>query len=137
MNEQSSGWPLVKEVIKYGLTREGFLANAIAHMIIFTCSSPEVDRPDLEITLSPFTATKSIDIKKLDKTPGVFMSCVPLRPRSRGQTQIRSADIRDHPAIAPNYLHDEADQQVSVNHRCATAVIFKDPGYWDVSVPRS
>src|SRR5579863_8660580 len=114
MNERSSGWPLVKEAIRYGLTREGFLANAIAHMIIFTRSSPEVDRPDLEISLSPFTATKSIDIKKLDKTPGVFMSCVPLRPRSRGQTHIRSADIRDYPAIAPNYLHDEADQQVTL-----------------------
>jgi choline dehydrogenase len=114
MNERSSGWPLVKEAVKYGLTGEGFLANAVAHMIIFTRSSPDVDRPDLEITLSPFTATKAVDLKKLDKTPGVFMSCVPLRPRSRGHVHIRSGNARDYPAIAPNYLHDEADQQVAI-----------------------
>lgn len=114
MNERSSGWPLVGQAIKYGLTGEGLLGNAIAHMIIFTRSSPDVDRPDLEITLSPFTATKAIDFKKLDKTPGVFMSCVPLRPRSRGHVHICSADVRDHPAIAPNYLHDEADQRVAI-----------------------
>jgi len=114
MNERSSGWPLVKEAIKYAFTREGFLANAVTHMVIFTRSSPEVERPDLEVMLTPFTATKSTDFKSLDKTPGIFMSCVPLRPRSRGHVHIQSADVRDAPIIAPHYLHDEADQRVAV-----------------------
>ena len=114
MNERSSGLPLVGQVVKYVFTQEGLLAGAIAHMIIFTRSSPEVDRPDLEITLTPFTATKSTEFKQLDKTPGVFMSCVPIRPRSRGSVHIQSRDVRDHPVIAPNYLHDEADQKVTI-----------------------
>lgn len=114
MNERSSGWPLVKEAIKYAFTREGLLANAVAHMIIFTRSSPDVDRPDLEITLTPFTATKATDFKKLDKIPGIFMSCVPLRPRSRGHVHIQSSDAREQPLIAPNYLHDEVDQKVTI-----------------------
>jgi len=114
MNERSSGWPLVKEAVKYAFTREGFLANAVSHMVIFTRSSPEVERPDLEIMLTPFTATKSTDFKSLDKTPGIFMSCVPLRPRSRGHVHIQSSDVRDYPAIVPNYLHDETDQKVTV-----------------------
>lgn len=114
MNERSSGWPLVKEAIKYAFTREGFLANAVSHMIIFTRSSPEVERPDLELMLTPFTATKSTEFKKLDKVPGVFMSCVPLQPRSRGHVHIRSSDVHDAPVIAPNYLHDEADQRVTI-----------------------
>ena len=114
MNERSSGWPLVKEAIKYAFTREGFLANAVSHMIIFTRSSPEVERPDLELMLTPFTATKSTEFKQLDKVPGVFMSCVPLQPRSRGHVHIRSNDVRDPPVIAPNYLHDEADLRVTV-----------------------
>ena len=114
MNERSSGLPLVGEVLKYAFTREGLLANAVTHMIIQTRSAPEVVRPDLEIMLTPFTATKATDFKKLDKTPGVFMSCVPLRPRSRGHVHIRSADARDHPLIVPNYLHDPQDQQVTI-----------------------
>jgi choline dehydrogenase len=114
MNERSSGWPLVKEAIKYAFTREGFLANAVSHLIIFTRSSPEVERPDLELMLTPFTATKSTEFKKLDKVPGVFMSCVPLQPRSRGHVHIKSNDVRDPPVIAPNYLHEEADQRVTI-----------------------
>ena len=114
MNERSSGWPLVKEAIKYAFTREGFLANAVSHMIFFTRSSPDVQRPDLELMLTPFTATKATDFKKLDKVPGVFMSCVPLQPRSRGHVHIQSRNVLDAPVIAPNYLHDEADQRVTV-----------------------
>ena len=114
MNERSSGLPLMGQVLKYAFTREGLLANAVTHMIIQTRSAPEVGRPDLEIMLTPFTATKATNFKKLDKTPGVFMSCVPLRPKSRGHVHIRSADARDHPAIVPNYLHDVQDQQVTV-----------------------
>jgi choline dehydrogenase len=114
MNERSTGWPLVKEAIKYAITREGFLANAVSHMIIFTRSSPEATRPDLELMLTPFTATKSTEFKKLDRMPGVFMSCVPLQPRSRGHVHIRSRDVRDAPVIAPNYLHDEADQRITI-----------------------
>lgn len=114
MNERSSGLPLVGQALKYALTREGLLANAVSHMVIFTRSSPEVDRPDLEIMLTPFTATKSTDFKKLDKTPGVFMSAVPLRPKSRGYVHIRSSDVREQPVIAPNYLHHESDQKVTI-----------------------
>lgn len=114
MNERSSGWPLVKEAFKYIFTREGFLANAVTHMVIFTRSSPDVERPDLEIMLTPFTAVKATDFKSLDKTPGIFMSCVALQPRSRGHVHIQSGDVRDYPVISPNYLHDEADQKVTV-----------------------
>jgi choline dehydrogenase len=114
MNERSSGWPLVKEAIKYVFTREGFLANAVSHLIIFTRSSPDVERPDLELMLTPFTATKATNFKKLDKVPGVFMSCVPLQPRSRGHVHITSREVSDPPAIAPNYLLDENDQRVTI-----------------------
>ena len=42
------------------------------------------------------------------------MSCVALQPRSRGHVHIQSSDVRDYPVISPNYLHDEADQKVTV-----------------------
>jgi choline dehydrogenase len=113
-NERSSGWPLVKEVFKYVLFRKGFLATAVSHMVVFTRSEPGVDRPDLELTITPFTATRSADYKNLDTTPGVFFACVPIRPRSRGHVHIKSADPSQYPVITPNYLHDEQDQKVTV-----------------------
>lgn len=102
------------EALKFLWKREGLLATAIAHAIIFTRSTPEMDRPDLEITVSPFTATKRTDFKSLDKTPGVFLACVPLRPRSRGDVHITTRDSGAAPQIRPNYLHDEYDQRTTV-----------------------
>ena len=131
MNERSSGLPLIGQVLKYAFTREGLLANAVSHMVLFTRSSPEIDRPDLEIMLTPFTATKATDFKKLDKTPGVFMSCVPLRPKSRGHVHIQSADVRDHPLILPNYLHDEADMKVTVAGLRLIRRLLQSPAFDD------
>jgi choline dehydrogenase len=113
-NERSTGWPLVKEVIKYALFRKGFLATAVSHMLVFTRSDPAATRPDLELTITPFTSTRSANYKKLDTTPGVFLACVPLRPRSRGHVHIKSADPLMAPAISPHYLHDEQDQKVAI-----------------------
>jgi choline dehydrogenase len=113
-NERSSGWPLVTEAFKYVLFRKGFLNTAVSHMVVFTRSEPDVDRPDLELTITPFTSTKSADYKNLDTTPGVFFACVPIRPRSRGHVHIKSADPTQSPAITPNYLHDEQDQKITI-----------------------
>jgi len=38
-----------------------------------------------------------------------------LRPHSRGYLEIRSTDPLEHPAIHPNYLSDERDQQVAID----------------------
>lgn len=36
-----------------------------------------------------------------------------LNPTSRGSVHIRTADFRDAPAIAPNYLSTSADREIS------------------------
>ena len=130
-NERSRGLPLFGQALKYLLTREGLLATAIAHMILFTRSAPGIDRPDLEITVSPFTATKKTDFKSLDRTPGVFLACVPLRPRSRGSTRITTADPAKAPDIRPNYLHDENDQKVTVAGLRLIRRLLQSPAFDD------
>jgi choline dehydrogenase len=99
--------------LQYLLSRTGPLTLAASQVAIFTRSNPQVERPDIQFHMQPLSADK----------PGegahpfsAFTSSVcQLRPHSRGHLEIRSKDPLQHPAIHPNYLSDERDQQVAVD----------------------
>jgi choline dehydrogenase len=113
-NERSRGVRLVQEVLKYGLRRRGLMTAAAGHLVIFTKTNPDLDRPDLELIMTPFSITQDDAQEKLDDRPGFMMTSIPLRPESRGDSHIQSADPRQAPAIQPNFLLDERDQQVTI-----------------------
>ena len=98
--------------LQYMLLRTGPLTLAASQVAIFTRSSPEVERPDIQFHMQPLSADK----------PGegahpfsAFTSSVcQLRPWSRGRIEIRSADPLAYPAIHANYLGDERDHAVVI-----------------------
>ncbi len=98
--------------LQYMLFRSGPLTLAASQVAIFTRSSPDVERPDIQFHMQPLSADK----------PGegahpfsAFTSSVcQLRPYSRGSIEIRSADPTQYPAIQPNYLSDERDHPVII-----------------------
>jgi choline dehydrogenase len=109
---------MAREVAKYALTRKGLLSYAVAHIVAFTRTRPELASPDVQLHLM----AASVDLKKLneeqafdlERTPGVTCTPCQVRPESRGQIHIRSADPSVYPTIVPNYLSDPIDQQVAV-----------------------
>ncbi|MBC8639805.1 choline dehydrogenase [Caballeronia sp. EK] len=106
--------PLKKALIglQYALSRTGPLTLAASQVAIFTRSSPDVARPDIQFHMQPLSADK----------PGqgahpfsAFTSSVcQLRPHSRGSVEIRSNDPLNYPAIHANYLSDERDHPVVI-----------------------
>ena len=98
--------------LQYMLSRTGPLTLAASQVTIFTRSTPDVDRPDIQFHMQPLSADK----------PGegahpfsAFTSSVcQLRPWSRGHIEIRSSDPLSYPAIHANYLADERDHAVAV-----------------------
>lgn len=98
--------------MQYMMSRTGPLTLAASQVTIFTRSSPEVDRPDIQFHMQPLSADK----------PGegahpfsAFTSSVcQLRPYSRGHLEIRSNDPLQYPAIHPKYLSDERDHPVVI-----------------------
>ncbi len=118
VNEMSRGWRLAKETLRYMLTRKGLLTFAVAHIVAFTKSRPELGRPDLEFHGMP----ASMDLAKLGKTqslvlegmPGMSFTPCQIRPESRGSIHIKSADSTAYPAIVPNYLSSPIDRAVAL-----------------------
>ena len=97
-----------KMALEYALFRSGPLTMAPSQLGIFARSGPEVTRPDIEFHVQPLSLDKFGD--NLHSFDAFTASVCDLRPESRGETKIRSADPTDAPMIAPNYLSHERDR---------------------------
>ena len=71
-----------------------------------------MDQPDIQFHVQPFSASQKIN--KPHDFNAFTASVLQLRPESRGYLELRSADMRDHPAIHPNYLATRTDQETLV-----------------------
>ena len=99
--------------LQYLLNRTGPLTLAASQVVIFTRSNPQVERPDIQFHMQPLSADKPGE--GAHKFSAFTSSVCQLRPSSRGHLAIRSKDPLEHPAIHPNYLSDERDQQVAID----------------------
>ncbi len=98
--------------LQYMLSRTGPLTLAASQVAIFTRSSPEVDRPDIQFHMQPLSADKPGE--GAHRFSAFTSSVCQLRPWSRGHIEIRSADPLVYPAIHANYLGDERDHPVVI-----------------------
>lgn len=101
--------------VRYILTRTGPLADGSYEVGAFVRTTPDLDRPDAEILMAPY----SLGINSQGKVGvgaghGMHLFGYPLRSRSAGSVMIRSADPAVPPAIRAGYLTDPYDQQVTV-----------------------
>ncbi|MEM7426906.1 MAG: GMC family oxidoreductase N-terminal domain-containing protein [Pseudomonadota bacterium] len=98
--------------LQYALFRRGPMTFSAGHVGVFTRVLPQSATPDAQVHFIPFSATKLGG--ELHPYPGVTISVCQLRPESRGEVMIRSADPAEHPRISPNYLSTEYDRQIMV-----------------------
>ncbi|QUS55949.1 GMC family oxidoreductase [Pseudovibrio brasiliensis] len=114
LNEmQSTFWGKAKIAAEYALTRSGPMAMAPSQLGIFTKSSERYATPNIEYHVQPLSLEKFGD--PLHPFPAITVSVCNLRPESRGTVSIQSADYRDAPVIAPNYLSAQEDKQVAID----------------------
>ncbi len=109
----SSTWGKLRIGLQYALTRRGPMSMAPSQLGAFTRSSPDQAWPNLEFHVQPL----SLDAfgEPLHRFDAFTASVCNLNPTSRGTVQIRSADFRDAPRIAPNYLSTDADRKVAAD----------------------
>jgi choline dehydrogenase len=97
--------------LEYALFRRGPLTMAPSQLGAFAKSNPSRETPDLEYHVQPLSLDRFGD--PLHPFPAFTASVCNLRPQSRGTVRIRSRAPDAAPAIAPNYLADEADRLVA------------------------
>ena len=98
--------------LHYAATRTGPMTMAASLGTAFLKTRPDLDQPDIQFHVQPFSASQKIN--KPHDFNAFTASVLQLRPESRGYLELRSADMRDHPAIHPNYLATRTDQETLV-----------------------
>lgn len=99
--------------LNWALRGKGPFANQIASGCLLLRSRDGLDRPDIQIMVSPTRVDANIWFPGIRKPVEdcFFASICLLRPASRGQVQLRDADPRSAPKIHLNMLSDADDWQ--------------------------
>jgi len=106
---------------QYLLTRGGPLAKSINHGGGFFRTSPELDRPNMQLYMQAFSTLIPRDGERPLLTPdpfsGLSLGLSNCRPTSRGWLKITSPDPLAHPSITANAFateHDVAEMLAAV-----------------------
>ena len=99
--------------LEYLLNRSGPMSMAPSQLGAFTRSDPSRQYSNLEYHVQPLSLEAFGG--DLHDFPAVTVSVCNLNPTSRGSIQIKSADFREAPKIAPNYLNTDEDRKVAAD----------------------
>jgi choline dehydrogenase len=107
--------------LDYFLRRRGPMTMAPSQLGAFTKSDKTQDRANIQYHVQPLSLDKFGE--PLHPFPAFTASVANLRPTSRGQLTLKSADPRQAPAIAPNYLSTPEDRRVAADSIRVTRAI--------------
>ncbi|EID11756.1 GMC family oxidoreductase [Mycolicibacterium phlei] len=100
--------------VQYLATHKGPLASGAYDVVGFFKTSPELDRPDAQLLMAPFSAKpfEAGGELGLEREPGMQAIGYVLRPDSEGHVAITSADPDAPLDIDPNFLTSDHDRKV-------------------------
>jgi len=112
-NDRARGFGLAWQILRYALTRRGFLSLPSSPVLAFLRTRPELEAPDVQLHFIPF-AIEFIKKRKLARDPGMTIAMCQLRPESRGSIHIDSPDPTAAPEILFNFLSSAIDRETLV-----------------------
>jgi choline dehydrogenase len=111
-DELNRWWKKALIGLQYILFRTGPLTLSASQVYVFTNTSQDGSRPNIQFHMQPLSADKPGD--GVHPFSAFTMSVCTLRPESRGEVRINSSDPLQPPTIIPNYLSTENDQKIAV-----------------------
>ena len=109
--------------VDYALRRRGPMTMAPSQLGIFTRSSQDHERANIQFHVQPLSLEKFGD--PLHRFPAITVSACNLQPTSRGSIRLRSIAPDAAPIIAPNYLATDADRIVAADAIRVTRRLMK------------
>lgn len=111
--------------LDYLFRRRGPLTMAPSQLGIFTRSSPEHERANIQFHVQPLSLDKFGD--PLHRFPAITVAACNLRPTSRGSIRISGPALDDAPIIDPSYLDTEGDRAVAADAIRVTRKLMAQP----------
>jgi len=115
--------------LQYAATRTGPMTMAASLGTGFLKTRPDLETPDIQFHIQPWSADKPADGPH--RFSAFTASVLQLRPESVGHIALKSPDMRDAPAIYPNYLATKTDcdtlvEGIRVSRRIARTAPLSD-----------
>ena len=127
-NREHRGWRLIKNVLRYCLTRDGLMSAATYEAGAWFKTLPGLNRPDGQFLLAPFSFDMNKPTMDVEPRGGFHFCAYILRPESTGSVMIRSTDPSVLPTIRPNYHATEGDRRKMVDVvRFARRYVAQEP----------
>lgn len=120
-----AGLGLVKHALCWRKTGQGMLATPFAEGAGFLKTDPGLDRPDVQLHF--VIGIVDDHARKLHLGHGLCCHVCTLRPRSRGQVRLASADPLAAPAIDPGFLSDPRDLATTIAGAKLTRELMMQP----------
>ncbi|MEM9028110.1 MAG: choline dehydrogenase [Pseudomonadota bacterium] len=112
-DEVRSLWNQMRIGLKYAMFRAGPMTMAASLATGFLKTREELATPDIQFHIQPWSADSPGE--GVHDFSAFTASVCQLRPESRGEIRLSSADARDYPAIHANYLATETDRRTLVD----------------------
>ena len=112
-DELNTWWKKALIGLQYALFRTGPLTLSASQVYIFTNTSLDGSRPNIQFHMQPLSADKPGD--GVHPFSAFTMSICNLRPQSRDEVTINTANPKDLPKIIPNYLSTKSDQNIAID----------------------
>ena len=113
LNREFGGLRLMLNMLRYLVSKRGLMATGSHDVVGFFKTQPQLERPDAELVMAPFSLKPGAMSMEFEKQHGIQFFGYQLRPESQGSVSIRSPDPAVDPQIRPNYLSAEVDRRTS------------------------
>ncbi len=126
LQKQARKWKLPFILLQYLMFKSGPSTENPLEAGGFVKSRPDLALPDLQLHFIP--AFMIDHGRTMESKPGLCIHVCQLRPESRGEIRLASADPKADPVIAPHYLTASPDLQVMIEGvRIARKIFQTDP----------
>lgn len=119
------GWSLLSAIAEWRKKRTGWITTNVAETQGFLKTRPDVPAPDIQLALC--VGIVDDHTRKSHWGHGYTIHATLMRPESRGQMLLASADPQAAPLIDPAYLQSSADQETLARGTCMAYDIMESP----------
>lgn len=128
-NRDLNGWRKYREGLRYLASKTGYLTASATLAAAFVRSSDKVDYADLEIGFRPITFNQSPEgVVTVDDCDAISANVYRVRPASRGEVLLRSADPLLAPVFHANFMSAVEDQEATLSGlRQIRKILAMDP----------
>ncbi len=124
---QDSFFNSIKNGLQYLLFKTGPVASNVTEACCFVNVDDMEAEPNLQMHFVPIVFL-DMGSETISRAGATINPCV-VKPRSRGELRLKSADPKDHPIMDPRYLSDPEDLRISVKGLNMARDILAQPSF--------